>query len=410
MAWKDTLLEASFRGAIFDCIRTDDSADRSVAEHAYPYIDGADIEDLGRGPRKVSTEAIFYGDDYEQRLRHFIQVLDEPGEGDLIHPVFGVMFAQLTSYRIRHEADNIDQASITLEFTESTPSQPFFDHKLASQKAAAIGQQSEAARAASAEAMAQVVDQTHAANPLAALDALRAAMTAPLAAALKAVNGVVASGLDVIAYPRAWASDIGALLGGALDLRNFIPGIANGLLNDLRDVSTLLDALFAPTGGSAPATLVPGRAPTEAQAVAAIDVNLSVVQATGHAEAVQAVLEAEADTASLSPSDIETMANDARTALQSAIDALSPLYPLETRRAIAEPLKDVALALQQAAQAIIEARPPLVVRTMDAPGNLRLIAHRLYGDHTRAPELFRLNNLRLPNFIQPGDKLNAYAS
>jgi prophage DNA circulation protein len=78
-------------------------------------------------------------------------------------------------------------------------------------------------------------------------------------------------------------------------------------------------------------------------------------------------------------------------------------------RAITEPLKDLALVLQKAALAIIERRPPLIFRTLDGAGNLRLIAHLWYGDHSRAPELARLNNLRLPNALNKGDVLRGYA-
>lgn len=407
MAWKDSLLEASFRGAVFDCILTDDSADRATAAHAYPYVDGADVEDLGRGARKVSVQAIFFGDDYEQQMRAFIRVLDEPGEGDLQHPVFGYMFVQLNGYRIHHEADNVDQASITLEFTESTPGQPFFDQSLASQKADAISQHGDIATAAAASASAGLVDSLHTANPLASLDALRQAMTGPLLAAQSKVRGVLTSGLDVLAYPQAWGNDISALVNGILDLQDF----GSNLLADWATVKsnlTLFDVFSAPPA-SAPAQVAAGRVPTEQQAVAAAAVTVKINAAAGLANAAGLVLASEAATPTLSPAEIEAIADSARSSVESAIVDARAIYPLEQSRALTEPLKDQALAIQDAARAIIEARPPLVVRTMTAPGNLRLIAHRLYGDHTRAPELFRLNNLRDPNFIVAGDKLNAYA-
>lgn len=407
MAWKDSLLEASFRGIVFDCVSADDSADRATAEHAYPYVDGADVEDLGRGARKVSVQAIFFGDDYEQQMRAFIRVLDEPGEGDLQHPVFGYMFVQLTGYRIHHEADNVDQASITLEFTESTPGQPFFDQSLASQKADAISQHGTIATAAATSATADLVDSVHAANPLASLDALRQAMTGPLLAAQSQVRGVLTSGLDVLAYPQAWGNDVSALVNGILDLQDF----GTNLLADWATAKsnlTLFDVFSAPPA-SAPAQVAAGRVPTEQQAVAAAAVTVKINAATGLANAAGLVLASEAATPTLSPSEIEAIADSARSSVESAIVDARAIYPLEQSRALTEPLKDQALAIQDAARAIIEARPPLVVRTMAAPGNLRLIAHRLYGDHTRAPELFRLNNLRDPNFIVAGDKINAYA-
>ena len=61
-------------------------------------------------------------------------------------------------------------------------------------------------------------------------------------------------------------------------------------------------------------------------------------------------------------------------------------------------------------RAIIEARPPLIDRPAPLRGNYRLIAHTLYGDHARAPELARLNPRKAnPNTIQAGEVLHAYA-
>ncbi|ARU30904.1 DNA circulation family protein [Sulfuriferula sp. AH1] len=409
MAWKDTLLEASFRGVVFDCISTDDSADRATAEHSYPYVDGADIEDLGRGPRHFSVAAIFFGDDYEVRLQAFLAAFDQPGPGEFIHPVFGsIKTAQAIRSSVHHEADNVDQVSVSLEFIESTPSNPFFDRSLPSQKADAIGQHGDAATASAISEIGNVVDRLHAANPLAALDTLRQAMTGPLLAGMSQVQGVLLSGMDVLAYPRAWGNDVSALVGGVLDAQDFTTNVSAAWAS-VQSNLTLFDVFSAPPA-SVPAQVNASAVPTEQQAVAAAAVTVKINSATGLASAAGMLLSTESATPTLSPLEITAIANAVRTSIESAIVDVRAIYPLEQSRAITEPLKDQALAIQDAARAIIEIRPPLIVRVMNAPGNFRLIAHRLYGDHTRAPELFRLNNIRLPNFIQQGDKLNAYAS
>lgn len=408
MAWSDSLLDASFRGVKFDILKTEDSADRAVAEHTYPYVDGADIEDLGRGPRRISVEAIFFGKDYEARLKAFIAVLDQPGAGEFVHPVFGsIKNAQPTRSTVRHEADNVDQASVSIEFVESTPSAPFFDRSLPSQKADAIAQHGGIASFAAISQLGNVVERLRAAVPLAALDNLRQSMTGPLLAGLSQSQGILTSGLDVLAYPRAWGNDISSLVGGILDIRDF-SGSQMADWSAIKSNLSLFD-VFSSRPASAPAQISANYAPTEAQAVAAAAATVKVSTAVGMADAAGRVLAAEAQSPTLSPPEIEAVANTSRTAIESAIVDTRAIYPLEQSRAIAEPLKDQALTIQEAARAIIEARPPLVERTMEAPGNLRLVAYRLFGDHTRAPELFRLNNLRTPNAIQAGDKINAYA-
>jgi prophage DNA circulation protein len=125
----------------------------------------------------------------------------------------------------------------------------------------------------------------------------------------------------------------------------------------------------------------------------------------------------------LSPHDISLIAGDVRQAIQNAIDLVREIWSTEmetvssTQTSIAlqylpviEGLRDMALSLQVMALAIINARPPLVKRTVASTTNLHLLAHLWYGDYTRAGELNVLNpSLRDPNHIIQGDVLNGYA-
>lgn len=406
MAWSDSLQDARFRGIVFDVLKVDDEIARATAEHAYPYADGAEIEDLGRAARRITLDAVFFGDHYEALLENFLKALHEPGAGELIHPVFGSLTVQLASSRVHHEADSVDQATVTLEFIETAAARGFFVREVAAQKVARIGSCGAPALAASAAAMGDTVDRLRSASPLAALNDLRQSMTGPILAGLATVRAV-ASGLDVLAFPRAWAGDVSAIVDGMLDLRDFTTAPLADLAAirrtlSLFDVFTHRDVTVGPIRA--------GVTPTEPQAVAATRAHLATATALGEANAAAAVLGAEAETPTLSPPEIEAIINVARTALDTRIEDVRALYSLEVARAITEPLKDAALALQEAARAIIEARPPLLRRTVDAPGNLRLLAHRWYGDHTRAPELWRLNSaLRAPNTLRAGDTVNGYA-
>jgi prophage DNA circulation protein len=150
--------------------------------------------------------------------------------------------------------------------------------------------------------------------------------------------------------------------------------------------------------------------PTEAQVQNVVLVHLSVVNAAVQADAAALVFDSAASDPALTAAEIETVIDDVRGEIEAAIAAARAALSLEESRAIVEPLKDMALALQDAARSVLEQRPPLLRRTIEAPGNLRLIAHRWYGDHARAPELLRLNSIRQPNALQPGDVLNALAA
>lgn len=428
MAWAQTLLDASFKGIVFEVVKTDDSSERAIAEHSYPYVDGSDIEDMGRGARHISVEAVFYGDDYETRLQAFLAVLDQPGAGEFIHPVFGsIKNAQATRSSVHHDAESPDYASVPVEFIESTPGNPFFDRSLPSQKADAVAQHGAAATASASAAAASLIERLRAANPLSGLDTLRDTLTAPLLA-ISATTGVVLSGLDVLAYPRAWGNDISALVDGILNVRDFgssltadwasiqsdlnsssvvsTPSVSAdwvGVQNDLAAFSE-----FSAPPATAPAPVTSGAEPTEAQAIAAVAATIQVNAAVGLADAASFVLVSEAATPTLSPVEIEAICNKARGTLNVAIEQVRAIYGIEQSRTITEPLKDQGLAVQEAARSIIEARPPLILRTVEAPGNMRLAAHLWYADHARAPELYRLNGARSP-FANAGDRVNAYA-
>jgi len=409
MAWENSLLEASFRNVGFDALRTDDSADRAVAEHAYPYRDGADVEDLGRGPHRIAIEALFFGADYEARLQAFLAALDTPGPGILRHPVFADLTVVPTRVTVRHEADGVDQCAVSVEFVEATPGNPFFDRSLPVQDAETVLAAGDLARGRLAAGLAEVVGTLRARNPLALFSSLREAMTLPLLAMVGEVQGVLLSGLDVLAEPRAFCNDLSLLVDGVLNLREFAGGSLLADFAAVRRTLGLWDTLAASPTATSPPVWVSGVA-SENQAVAAVAAVVRAQQAMGVAIAASLLLAAEAETRSLSPPQIETVANRARADVEAAIVALRGRFPLEGSRPQVEALKDLAKAVQDAARSIIEARPPLLLRAATVSGNLRLQAHAWYGDHSRGPEIFRLNpSLRWPNFIAQGEMLHAFA-
>ncbi|KZE34184.1 DNA circularization protein [Crenobacter luteus] len=426
MAWADTLLDASFRGVAFDCLRTQDSAQRDTASHEYPYLDGADVEDLGRKARHITLSAVFFGKDYENRLQAFIKELDKPGNGELIHPVFGsIRQAQLTDYQVGHDADSPDYCTVELTFVEATPGNPFFVQQLPAQQAEAVSQLAATSRANGIEAFAKALDGLKAVQGnLSRLNALRDVLTGTLGAIRGQVQGIVTTALDLIDYPRAFAADVMGLLSGMADLRGFDVGV---IVSDWKSLVGQFDSVVklpgrvsagsastgdssggSDSGGGFVAAAKP--IPAKAEDVALVTALVQIAAAATLAETASQILAAEAGQPTLSPPEVEQIAGDVRAALQAAIDAHRALYPLEAARPLTEALKDTAFGIQQAAVAVIAARPPLVTRTVDAPGNLHLVAHRWYGDYRRAAELARLNpQLTNPNTLQAGDVLNAYA-
>lgn len=427
MAWKDNLLDASFRGLVFDCLQTEDEAERDTASNAYPYIDGEDVEDLGRKARQLRLTAVFFGDDYDSRLQAFLAVLAEPGHGELIHPVFGSMARmQLLRHVVRHSAEEVDYCTVELAFKEATPSQPFFVQQLPAQQAQGLALQADAARQAGIAVFDQALSQLQQwqAN-LAPLQALGAVMTGTLAAVRSQLHGLLA-GASLLDSPRAFAAELVGLLDGLVDLRGFdtdtLASDWNSLARQLDRIVLLPVQLASPSRTSAadPVNSLPPAStdnaiptptlPPRPQDVAQLTALVQVVAASTLASTASELLADQAEQPTLTPPQLEAMANDVRQLLQTSMDSHREAYPLEQARPVIEALKDTALAVQEAARTVIALAPPLIQRQVEQDGNLHLLAFRWYGDYRRAAELARLNPLlRNPNHLQAGDLLNAYA-
>lgn len=397
MTWENTLLEASLDGFIFDCIATDDKFNRAHSVNTYPYLDGAEIEDLGAEPIPIGMSAIFFGDDYEAQLQSFLKIVKTPGLRELVHPVFGSMQVQVVDVSIHHEADSVDQATVSLNFLQANLNPKFFEQTLAIQKASAIQQKNTVAREAATAVLVEEVEAVKNTGDFNRISQLRTTMTEALREVKTQIAGVVSSGLDPIEFASAWAGDLTDVITQIVDLRGFDIDV---LTADWKAVYTAMDvAILLPTIA---------RQPQHDQAI--ITAHVALEQASGKADAASIVLQSETIAPTLSAIEIEALVNEARANIQLVVDLYRASFGIEQSRQVTEPLKDTALALQEAARAVIEARPPLVKRSMNAPGNYRLIAHKLYGDQSRAIELFRLNpQVKMPNFIDQGDVLNAYA-
>ncbi|EGT0649653.1 DNA circularization protein [Citrobacter braakii] len=91
MAWKERLVDASFRGVPFKTEDESLTAGRRVETHEFVNRDKPYTEDLGKATSRPKFSAYVIGDDcYEQRDR-LIEALNKPGPGTLIHPAYGEM-------------------------------------------------------------------------------------------------------------------------------------------------------------------------------------------------------------------------------------------------------------------------------------------------------------------------------
>lgn len=430
----DTLIRASFGGIFIDVMNTRDSAQRAIALHSYPFTDGADVEDLGAGERRISMTLVFNGKLYQKHLEGFLKAVAKAGAQELIHPVFGSINAQYVGGEIVHEAEQPEYCEFRAEFVESLVGAPSFSKFTPHYKLGDLGANIGAAQLAAAKGLANSMAKL---KPKTLRDYIRE-MNGSLNKAKSFARNFGASavadlGLSGLLEPLSFANDmklifmarINSILGPLRVLASAFgggnsagnSGSAGSVIGGgLSGVGSATLKPYAPsgatTGWGTPAALL--RQPLFAdKTIVPAPLLVHVQQQTALAVAllVQGIFEIELETPSMTPQDIEAVTNDVRTELQAAILATQAAYPLLVdARPMTEALKAVAARVQATGVALIQARPPLISRAAPTNMNLHLLAHHWYGDFARADEILRLNPpIKNPNFVAQGAVVYGYA-
>lgn len=450
MAWKDTLLDAKFRGVPLHVLNTDDQAQRALVRHEYPYRDGAEVEDLGRRARTIHLTAFVWGKDYEASLRRLLEALDVSGPGELIHPLFGSITVCVSSVSVTHNEDEPDSARVILDLVESSPDVPFFGS----------GRSANAKALGNAAKLAGALDWLKKLNLSGVISwgnkisrTLSQVARGDLLGAARGVLGEAASlaGVTLPAMPP-FLSQGQALMGTAQSLVSSVSALASmpdvfGQFASLSNLSGLLPRFSLDTPGrNTPYVMTPARysgtpvagpltgeaaprpvivvppvaesssapapdmttAAGQGRAMAAATLNLASAMAV--ATASSGVLTSQIAAPALTPAEVEAVVGVSRQRFQDVIDEHRAIFPTEVAYPFAEQARTAALAVQDLGSQVIRLHPPVVAQTAPAPCNLHLLAHWLYGDYARAGELARLNpGLRNPNFVAARQVLHGYS-
>ncbi len=440
MSWTETLLDASFRGVPLQVLDENLQAQRALAQHGTPYRDGDSVEDLGRGARLFSLRVVMFGPNYELELQNLLRALDTIGPGELVHPIYGSITVVAGDWQIQHVADRPDYAEVSLKFLEHLPDEPFFDRLI---EFVDIGVLEQADAATWQDGLFDLLGRI---DTLAAqiqvwigggwVGLIEQVLDLPgiglrLQQLRSQILGVVSNVGALARSPASGFDPLVDLVRTPTEIRSAIqtstpseartllardgipasmPGSGSLTAEAARAGSEVLGA--ARQGVAVDARLLPAQMPTDP--IASIGLGLVVLVVTelavAHAQAAAVLIEDEADTPTLNPDELERLVNLARALIQGAILLQRRLHDVETARPVAETLRNMAALLQARARQALLQRPPMVERVVEAPTSLRLLAHRWYGDHTRANELLRLNPaLRRPHNIKAGEVLRAYA-
>ena len=447
MAWNLTLQDASFRGVPFEVETVEDRGDNALVVHEYPYRPGAEVENMGRKARVIPVTALFWGVAYEAKLKALVAAFEKSEPGELIHPVFGSVTVAVRSWRIRHSAERHDYATVTFEAVEAVADNPFFGaespRSLAEQALDAVTSSLEEALGLAEGELGRTLAgwRSAAANVRARVELELQGVINVLDAGRETVRSV----LSYVDIPSAFMADARAVVRGAradadsaassvlsafsvlsraLPLPSLVadetarqyavgagaygPSWISGPQSALSGLAEARLALRAPSPARTPVDLPGAGEARTPRGQAVVCVILLCIREL--AEVVCAALKDNLGSPSLTPGEIESMAGNVRERLDDALRCVAAALSQEGVHPVSDRLRTAARGIQQLAEAALHARPPLATHTVDAPCNFHALAHRLYGDFSRADELRRINpQVRNPNFIAKGQELLVYA-
>ncbi|MDG6895036.1 DNA circularization protein [Volucribacter amazonae] len=434
--WTMPIQRASYRNVRFEVLSVENSFERVMAEHAYPFVNGADIEDMGLNPHSVRLQAIFYGQEYYTDFKKFLEVLKKQGADTLVHPILGRMPNMICySASFKHEADYINYVLVDLSFKEATPAKPIFvfENSLLNKIDEYLNK------------LENFIDDIYAFyGEVMSYVAFAFNVKARLLGAWGAISGIVSQALglfelgkDFISLPsNVTADNFGLTASKALQGLNHIikTGTTQSAKVNQLTIKSRFDDVLVNTQAilAIPKNLVSGKNQKEriksrvtsltSTDIVEISCALQLLCTANLASVAVEIIESEQE---ITPNDIEYICTQVKQACLEGILAVRALQTSATNTTdlqqaqtavyekahrVIEQLRDIAAQTTQLAISAINRKPPLIIRTVEISGTLQQVAHHFYQDYQRANELLRLNaHIRHPNFIACGEVLNSYA-
>ena len=441
-SWTMQVQQASYRGVRFEVLSVDDDLYRATIEHAYPFVNGADVEDLGLEPLTVRMQAVFYGPGYYTDFKRFLSTLQKSGAATLVHPIRGRLQHMIcTGASFHHEADMIDYVALDLTFIESTPAKPIFvfNHSLLAKIDALLIE------------LENFVDNVMALyGEFTEIVVFAANTKSRLLGVYGALCGCFEQVRNLFDFDKTKHNispivtrDTFKVKSGAA-VRDLVMMIDTGLrqIAIRRDLTARakFDEVLRTIRQikSIPADLVSGKNIKSAKEQAALK-SLTASFSKADTELVHLMMELASSAAllriatslvdddALLPQETDYITAKVRAQIAGNLQLLRMQTDKEHNGAtitlltapntgfysaahnMAEQLRHKAHQFTQLALAAINRKPPLMVREVPFNGTVQQIAHAFYGDCKRAEELLRLNpQIRYPNFIERGEWLNSY--
>lgn len=382
--YRQNLRQASLNGFDFSCmVETEDTVGRRGVLYEFPFRDTPKFFDLGRRAREHSITAHFFGDDHAQRSRAFKTICESPSPHTFVHPYCGTLVVAVRTATISNSHEHQRETIVTLDLVEFGAGlfPQFIDNTITSLLGLVSGIKSSVSSdyiSTFALSNTPIYEQDQNINQL---DSILANIRE---------SGIRNTDVNqTTAF--SWLNIEAALLASGTTYFNnqsTIDLIEDGIVNiyeytdeeDSFDVlSALVDLLQISVGGGSQVT------------------NDNNNIAIGSARLLAAIYAAQAalDTEFASFLDISIAITNIRTAIQEELTILSQRCQYEERRLILEFLDSWTELMLERGLGL----PGVINYQYSKPLPSLVIAHKLYGDCSRACEIEANNPNGFPLFM-----------
>ncbi|MBS9777200.1 MAG: DNA circularization N-terminal domain-containing protein [Gammaproteobacteria bacterium] len=420
-AWNIPLQIAAYKGVTFDVISIDESNEKSLIEHAYPHVDGVDLEDMGLGSHTINMSAIYWSYGFDAKVKNLLATLAQKDGGVLVHPVMGrVPDMVVASYNVRYQADDVNYVAIDMSFRKNTVGNPIFVSSnslicLIDSAFASLNNFISEVNNILSQTIAVVLLMRQQINAFdfavsATIDSIKAAFDGlfyntyetthehPQTSPDNTTNTVTQMCHTVISTALRMSENshmqVRGVFAGSAGINEKVGSIA--VIN--QSVDSALDSL-----------------PLNVDRFLSQDIKnmirLSVALSCTSLITRAAVETLEFDN-DITPPEVMKILSVVRSQIQQSINTCNsqPLLTADARYSSISLLRELAKMMNEIAESAVNRKPPLLVKHVQNISSAHELAHQYYADYTRADELIRLNpHIRHPTFINKGDYINAYA-
>ena len=396
------LVAGCFRGVPFRTVAAEIKVGRRNVVNEYPQRDTAYVDDLGRRARRFVVEAYVIGDFYFDERDALIEALETAGPGELIHPRYGSRRVSVEGdVAIRETPEHGGMARLTMTFVEDGLNTfPQAEENTVAQLEAASNAADDASQACFAADFSVAGPGLLSSQALDGLKGLTATVTGMLALARRVTS--LAGLAAIVGLVGQLTSSLAQLIRLPVVLVQSLRSIYAQLVQELMQPLAAFAELQAVFASNA-------RSPAVAVAVAMSGSTLarSLANDTARADlqrrlalSNQARILAVAISNLSSTPDVVATSGQAR-ALRDAL-----LAQIDTELEVNDPPAALAQALSRLRAAVVRdvaARAEFLLKTSSyTPQTVLpalLLAHRIYGDATRADELVARNGVAHPAFM-----------